>query len=176
MSIKSENVVLRPLEREDLKFIHTLDNNATVMRYWFTEPFVSYDELVEIYARHLHDQSERRFIVAADNVPVGLVEIVRISQIHRSAEFQIVISPSYQGHGYAKIATRAAIDYAFLMLNLYKFYLHVDKMNKGAIHIYEQLGFTFEACLRSEFFANGEYRDVNRMCILQPDYMKSRKR
>ena len=31
-------VKLRPLEREDLHFVHQLDNNATVMRYWFEEP------------------------------------------------------------------------------------------------------------------------------------------
>lgn len=27
------NVRLRPLEREDLRFVHQLDNNASVMRY-----------------------------------------------------------------------------------------------------------------------------------------------
>ena len=31
-------VSLRPLEREDLRFVHSLDNNASVMRYWFEEP------------------------------------------------------------------------------------------------------------------------------------------
>ena len=30
-------VRLRPLEREDLRFVHQLDNNASVMRYWFEE-------------------------------------------------------------------------------------------------------------------------------------------
>ncbi len=32
-------VRLRPLEREDLRFVHQLDNNASVMRYWFEEPY-----------------------------------------------------------------------------------------------------------------------------------------
>jgi hypothetical protein len=32
------HVKLRPLEREDLRFVHQLDNNASVMRYWFEEP------------------------------------------------------------------------------------------------------------------------------------------
>lgn len=27
------DVKLRPLEREDLRFVHQLDNNASVMRY-----------------------------------------------------------------------------------------------------------------------------------------------
>jgi RimJ/RimL family protein N-acetyltransferase len=33
------DVKLRPLEREDLRFVHQLDNNASVMRYWFEEPY-----------------------------------------------------------------------------------------------------------------------------------------
>ena len=30
---------LRPLERDDLKFVHNLDNDANIMRYWFEEPY-----------------------------------------------------------------------------------------------------------------------------------------
>lgn len=39
------NVRLRPLEREDLRFVHQLDNNASVMRYWFEEPYEAFVEL-----------------------------------------------------------------------------------------------------------------------------------
>ena len=34
----AHSVKLRPLEREDLRYVHQLDNNASVMRYWFEEP------------------------------------------------------------------------------------------------------------------------------------------
>ncbi len=54
---------LCPLEREDLRFVHSLDNNASVMRYWFEEPFETFDELSSLYDQHVHDQGERRFIV-----------------------------------------------------------------------------------------------------------------
>ncbi|ELZ9653781.1 TPA: spermidine acetyltransferase, partial [Klebsiella pneumoniae] len=39
------HVKLRPLEREDLRFVHQLDNNASVMRYWFEEPYEAFVEL-----------------------------------------------------------------------------------------------------------------------------------
>ena len=35
----AHSVKLRPLEREDLRYVHQLDNNASVMRYWFEEPY-----------------------------------------------------------------------------------------------------------------------------------------
>ena len=48
------SVKLRPLEREDLRFVHQLDNNASVMRYWFEEP---YEAFVDVFFR---DISEKR--------------------------------------------------------------------------------------------------------------------
>ena len=54
---------LRPLEREDLTFVHQLDNNANVMRYWFEEPYETFAELTHLYDEHIHDQRERRFVI-----------------------------------------------------------------------------------------------------------------
>jgi diamine N-acetyltransferase len=135
----SSPLKLRPLEREDLPFVHELDNNESVMHYWFE------------------------------------VELVEINHIHRRAEFQIIIAPGHQGKGYATLATNLAIDYAFSVLNLYKLSLIVDCENARAVHVYRKLGFQDEGCLRHEFFVGGEYRDVFRMAMFQPDYLVRRK-
>jgi len=168
-----ESIALRPLEREDLPFVHGLDNNINVMRYWFEEPYEALVELVDIYEKHIHDQSERRFIVSREGTSIGLVELVEIKVIHRNAEFQIIIAPEYQGQNYATRAAQLAIEYSFCVLNLHKLYLLVDKENHKAIHIYEKLGFITEGVLLQEFFINGRYHDVIRMAIFQNDYFKS---
>lgn len=169
-------IKLRPLEREDLAFVHQLDNNASIMRYWFEEPYEAFVELNDLYSKHIHDQSERRFIVESDGTKVGLVELVEINHIHRRAEFQIIIAPNHQGQGFASRAAQLAMDYAFSVLNLYKLYLIVDKENKKAVHIYQKLGFHIEGDLIDEFFVNGEYRSAYRMCIFQPQYIEHKKK
>ncbi len=84
---------MRALERSDLRFIHELNNNRNIMAYWFEEPYESYDELEELYRKHIHDDAERRFVVEdADGILIGLVELIEINYIHRSAEFQIIIA------------------------------------------------------------------------------------
>ncbi len=167
---------LRPLERNDLHFVHVLNNHQGIMSYWFEEPYEAYVELVQLYDKHIHDQGERRFIVENQaGVMIGLVELVEINYIHRRAEFQIIIEPTYQGQGHAEQATQLAIDYAFCVLNLYKLYLIVDKENHKAIHIYKKCGFMFEGDLLQEFFIEGEYRDAIRMYLLQPAYLAQRK-
>lgn len=166
---------LRPLEREDLRFVHELDNNESVMHYWFEEPYEAFVELYDLYEKHIHDQSERRFILEREQEAVGLVELVEINHIHRRAEFQIIIAPAHQGKGYARTASALAMDYAFTVLNLYKLSLIVDCENERAISVYKKLGYREEGILRHEFFVNGEYRDVIRMAVFQPEYLASRK-
>ncbi|OYQ72936.1 spermidine N1-acetyltransferase [Wohlfahrtiimonas sp. G9077] len=170
----SNNLRIRPLEKEDLRFIHHLDNNASIMRYWFEEPYESFLELSDLYDKHIHDKSERRFILqlADEESRIGLVELVEIDYTHRRAEFQIIIAPGHQGQGYARHATKLAMDYAFFTLNLYKLYLVVDEANEKAIHIYSKLGFSIEGTLRHEFFSAGAYRNAIRMCIFQDEYRK----
>ena len=163
---------LRPLEREDLPFVHQLDNNANVMRYWFEEPFETFAELSALYDEHIHDQRERRFVVESYGKSVGLVELVEIDHVHRRAEFQIIIAPDHQGRGIASKAARLAMEYGFSVLNLYKIYLIVDVENAGARHVYEKIGFQAEGTLRHEFFINGQYRDVTRMCLFQHEYLQ----
>ncbi len=116
---EQSDIKLRPLEREDLRFVHQLDNNASVMRYWFEEPYEAFVELSDLYDKHIHDQSERRFVISYNGNNAGLVELVEINHIHRRAEFQIIISPEYQGKGLATRAAKLAMDYGFTVLNLF---------------------------------------------------------
>ena len=93
----TDQLFLRALERSDLRFIHNLNNNRKIMSYWFEEPYESFDELEELYNRHIHDNAERRFIVENDNKElIGLVELIEIDYIHSRAEFQIIITPLCQ--------------------------------------------------------------------------------
>jgi len=164
-------LLIRPLEREDLRFVHELDNNESVMHYWFEEPYEAFFELCDLYEKHIHDQSERRFVAEAGELRVGLAELVDINHIHRRAEFQLIIAPEFQGRGFAKDATRLAVEYAFAILNLHKVYLVVDVDNAAAIHVYQETGFKQEGLLEKEYFSAGEYRDVIRMAIFQKDFL-----
>ncbi len=163
---------LRALERDDLSFVHHLNNDRQVMAYWFEEPYEAFVELEELYDKHIHDQSERRFIAEnRDGEAVGLVELVEITHIHRRAEFQIIVDPIHQGKGYAREVMSQAVNYAFKVLNIHKLYLVVAVDNGRAIKLYRDFGFVEEGRLVQEFFTNGYYRDAIRMYMLQSDYL-----
>ncbi|WP_417346824.1 spermidine N1-acetyltransferase [Ferrimonas sp.] len=165
-------LALRALERNDLKFVHHLNNNRNIMAYWFEEPYESFDELEQLYNKHVHDNAERRFVVEdVDGELIGLVELIEINYIHRSAEFQIIIAPEHQGKGLARQMIHKALDYSFTILNLHKVYLLVAEENERALHLYRECGFLEEGHLVQEYFINGRYCDVKRMYILQHQYL-----
>ena len=64
---------LRALEYSDLLFVHELNNEYSIMAYWFEEPYESLTELQYLFDKHLLDESERRFIVEDENQVVGLL-------------------------------------------------------------------------------------------------------
>lgn len=168
----TQPIRLRALERDDLKFVHDLNNNRRAMTYWFEEPYESFVELEDLYLKHIHDQSERRFIVETPaSERIGLVELVEINYIHRRAEFQIIIMPDRQGRGFGKATTRLAQDYAFRVLNLNKLHLTVSTDNAGAIALYKGCGFREEGRLVAEYFVDGHYQDALRMFQLQRDFI-----
>jgi diamine N-acetyltransferase len=151
---------IRPLERKDLPNIHALDNHHQTMSFWFKEPYESLDELTSLYDKHIHDDTERRFVIDMNGEFAGIVELVNINFLHRTTEIQIIIAPSFRGKGLAEEAMLYGIHYAFDILNIHKVYLYVDVENAPAVHIYKKLGFVEEGHLRKQFFTNGEYHDL----------------
>lgn len=169
------NLHLRVLEKEDLEFLHKLQNDPNIMDFWFGESHMAMEQLKKNYEKGLEDDSSRQFILTKDNERIGFVGLVRISGKHRRAEFLIMVDPGHQGNGYAKEATKIAMGYAFNTLNVHKLSLIVDKENKKAIHIYEQAGFKQEGEKKEHYFVNGRYHDAISMYVLSGDYFDTKR-
>ncbi|MCL2792172.1 MAG: GNAT family N-acetyltransferase [Spirochaetaceae bacterium] len=171
---------LRPLESKDLPFIHAIDNERHTMAFWFKEPYESLDELTILYNKHIQDDYERRFVIDSDGQFAGIIELIDINFIHRTAEIQIIIKSNFQGQGLAETAMLKGLDYAFNILNMHKVFLYVDAENHKALHIYKKLGFVQEGVLRRQFFVEGKYHDSIVMGIfreeLQPISTKQTKK
>lgn len=46
------------------------------MALWFEEPYESIDELTSLYDKHIHDNTERRFVIDLDGDFAGVIELV----------------------------------------------------------------------------------------------------
>jgi len=165
-----EKLQLRPLEKEDLKFIYQMQINPDVSNYWCEEPYTTMEKLVKSYETSHEVDSYRQFILTRSNERIGFLAFYGIDPRHRHAEFAIMIDPSQQGQGYATDASRLLIEYGFNQLNLHKLYLSVVKYNEKAIHIYKKVGFQIEGELKEHYFIDGKYEDAYFMGLLRADY------
>lgn len=168
----SRRLALRALEKEDLPFLHELHNSFKNMTYFFEEPYETLRELEELFEKHLHNPSERRF-VAEDletGVQAGVLSLIEIDEINRNAEVDIIVSEEERGKGYGSEAFALVIKYAFDVLNLHKLYLEVLTTNTVGRRIYDSFGFTDESILREQYFVDGEYVNAQRMCLFSRDW------
>ena len=69
---------IRALEETDLQFVHHLNNEYTIMSYWFEEPYESLSELKTLYQKHILDESERDSLLKTIT-SIGVVELVEIN-------------------------------------------------------------------------------------------------
>ncbi len=176
--IRGFTLQLRALEKADLIFLHRLHNNTKTMSYFFEEPFETLRELEDLYEKHVHNQTERRFILeeSKSKAPVGVLSLIEIDEINRKCEVDIMVDDAFQGRGHGKAGFVLAVKYAFDILNLKKVYLLLLPTNIAGKKIYEYVGFKQECRLKKEYFVNGRYVDVNRMCMFDTDWKRHRER
>jgi len=166
----TENLRLKAIELEDVPFLHSLFNNPDVIDYWYNEPYQTEHEL-EKYVKEEKTTSRLFLLTNDEEERIGLIGLFGIDRRHRHAEFGIAFDPNHQGKGYAGPATRLALDYAFLKLNLHKVYLTVAEENERAAYVYEKVGFQKEGKWIQHYFINGKYHDVWTMGILRENYI-----
>jgi diamine N-acetyltransferase len=176
--IRGHRLKLRALERQDLAFLHRLHNSFQNMSYFFEEPFETLRELEDLYEKHVHNQTERRFVLeeVVEGQSVGVLSLIEIDDINRKCEIDIIIDERFQGRGYGKDGFTLGVKYAFDILNIYKVYLILLPGNFPGLKIYQYVGFKKEATLKREFYRNGEYVNVHRMCMFESQWRRQRSR
>jgi diamine N-acetyltransferase len=170
--LRSKHLELRALEKSDLHFLHSLHNNYRNMTYFFEEPYETKRELEDLFEKHIHNHAERRFILeeSATKELVGVLSLIEIDEINRKAEIDIIIDEKVRGKGYGKEAFFLGLKYAFDILNLYKIYLLLLPQNIPGLRIYKAFHFQEECRLIREYFIDGEYVDVLRMCLFSDSW------
>lgn len=168
--------VLRELERKDLLAINSWRRNKELIDflgapYRFINPDV--DGLwFENYMKN-RNTSVRCAIVEVENNDniLGIVSLVNINYINKSAEFHIMIGENKnQNKGIGYFATKEILKHAFNDLNLERIELSVLQENERAINLYKKIGFVEEGCKRNSVYKNGKYVNMIIMAILKDEF------
>lgn len=173
--LRGSKIYLRPLERTDLNetYLGWL-NDRDVTRYLEVGAFPeTMQDLENFYQVVTGSRSEVIFAIAdsKSHRHVGNLKLGPINWVHRRAMFGIMIGDKESwGRGIGKEATRLAVEYGFLRLNLNRIYLGVYAEHESAIRCYQAVGFKAEGRFREEMFCDGTYHDRLWMSLLRSEY------
>lgn len=176
--IRSERILLRALERDDLPLLKVYNNDLAVELAGGGDP-----PMPQSMARLEADFEQQTghggrdgtsFAIEADGNFIGICALFNVDAVARSSELGITIGNKlYWGKKYGREAIWLLVDYGFRYHNFHKIWLRVHGMNERAQRAYKAVGFVEEGRLRAHVYSNGTYDDLVMMGILRDEWQAS---
>jgi acetyltransferase len=149
---QGDQLLIRPIRAEDepgvVEFHKTLSEKSVYMRYFRA---FQYDQRVEHerLIRICHVDYDREIVLVAEKTDeTGKRQILGIGRLTRAqngdtAEFALLISDAYQGHGLGTELLRRLLAYGRAE-GIGRVEAYILAENRGMLHISEKLGFRFK--------------------------------
>lgn len=183
--LTGKRVLLRSLEREDVKLIHKWQNDEEVMRLARSEP----DHLISIEALtaeleksiRAEDQMTRRYGIQEKSSKklIGWCSIRFNNWANRytSAEIGLAIGEKDQWRkGYGTEIVSLLLKESFEQLSLHRAGWWTYAENKGSIALAKKMGFREEGRLRENVFFDNTFHDSVVLGLTKDEYEKSLRR
>ncbi|MFF1635438.1 GNAT family N-acetyltransferase [Leifsonia sp. NPDC058248] len=179
--LRTERLVLRPLNTDDLDDVHAYQRLKDVVRYLYWEVHdheesaehlkkrIAMNRLAEdgdglIYAVELPDPAGGHGRV------VGDLSIFLKSAKFAKLELGWVFHPAVHGRGYATEAAEAVLKVCFENLGAHRVFAQLDPRNEASARLCERLGMQKEALLRETEIFKGEWGDTAVYAMLDHEY------
>ena len=177
--LTGKQVVLRPVERDDLKLFHKWKNDEGIMRLGNSYPDSSQSMVMleTEYEKVLkgEDISRRDYIIEekANKRPIGWggLQIYTRQRRMTSANLGLALGErDAWNKGYGTETVNLLLGLAFEQMNLHRTEWWTYPENKASLKLAAKTGFTEEGRLRSAVFFDNRYHDVVVLGQLKPDY------
>ena len=143
--LKSDKILLRPLQLSDLDFLFEIENNKENWKYGTENKQYTKEELANYIANAKQDISNAgqfRFVIDFENTPIGFIDLFDYKT--NSAGVGVIIVKNYRRRGFSKEALELLIDYATNTLKIEKLHCNIQKDNLASIKLFTSCGFELE--------------------------------
>ncbi len=175
LPLRTERLALRPFRPGDEADVLAYRSIPDVCRY------IPADPLQESQAQEFIASRCGRTSIVADGdrivlavelagLVIGDVLIKTAELADRQAEIGWVLSPRFQGHGYATEAARGLADACFGDLGMHRVWAVLDARNGASARVCERLGMRHEAHLRQDLWMKGQWTDSLIYAILRDEW------
>jgi RimJ/RimL family protein N-acetyltransferase len=176
--LKGERVLLRGIEKEDLRRLHELyQGDLELAQLAFSnptpEPLASMERWFD--HRYVDAEDQASFVIMVDDTIIGSCSLHHQNRRDSVTSCGIgIYDRAYLSKGYGREALNLLVDYAFRVQAYRRMWLETLALNERAIRSYRACGFVEEGRLREHAFYNGEYVDAIIMGLLCSDWKARR--
>jgi len=100
----------------------------------------------------------------------GIISLINIDHVNRSAEFEAVVEKYFYIKGYFKKSVYLLLKYAFNELGLNRISVRISEKNIKFSKNFETLGFVQEGVLINALNSNGHIQNIHVYSILKSEY------
>lgn len=176
--LEGSRVTLDLLRPDDFEALYAIQSDPDVCRYLLYEPR-SAEKVREVLARDAAatrlaepDDYVQPAIRDATGLLVGTMYFRIASLDDKSAEIGWLLSPRFQGRGYAAEAAGLLLDLAFGELGLHRVSAELDPRNDASVALCLRLGMRHEAHFREHMWFKGDWADTGIYAILEHEWRR----
>lgn len=164
VSLQGKIVKLRALEKEDLDFLFTLENNPSVWEISGTITPYSRDVLtlyLDNAHRDIYDVKQLRLVICTlDDEAIGLIDLFDFDPKNRRAGIGVIINnEGNRNGGVGTESLQILCQYAFSALQLRQLYANILEENERSLHLFKKLGFELVGTKKDWIFNEGKYKN-----------------
>jgi len=146
--LKSNTILLRALEPEDLEFLYNCENNPEIWHISNTlSPYSKYilRQYIENSHQDIYTSKQLRLIIATienKDTPIGAIDLFDFDPYHMRAGVGILIHNTiHREKGYAFESLQLLINYCFEHLKMHQLYCNIASNNQKSLKLFEKAGF-----------------------------------
>lgn len=161
--LRGTKTVLRPVEKSDLPFLHTLRNDVRTQMMLMAQPRPNPVSRVQGWLDMFAASPDAILLIVAaarGGRPLGFVQLAGLDLLHGTADLGICLVATARGKGHAAEALQLVESYAVEVFHLRKILLRVLAENTRAITLYRQVGYREVGVLQAHFYQQRAYKDV----------------
>ena len=166
MILRTERLLLRPPQPEDLSALSRVFSNSDAMRYWSHSAHDSLSTTEKTLKGMIASSGETglEFVIECNGEVVGKAGLWRV------AELGYILHPDYWGHGLAREALEVIISATWERYpDLNEITAEIDPRNGASARLLTHFGFKLTHSARATIQINGEWCDSDYYTLLRPD-------
>jgi RimJ/RimL family protein N-acetyltransferase len=173
--LRTERLVLRPLQRGDEEALFALYSDPVFMRYWNTPPWPALAEAAKVIGEDLAAMPAGQYLrlgirAAEGEALIGTCSLFAFHEPSRRAELGYGLAPASWGHGYMTEALSALLGFAFGPLGLNRIEADIDPGNEASARALGRLGFVQEGYFRERWIVGGQISHSAMYGLLRADW------